>query len=38
MTLVAKRGHVVNLVPAGDGTWRRDPETGVAFVLRWVAP
>ncbi len=38
MTLVAKRGHVVNLVPAGDGTWRRDPETGVAFVLRRVAP
>ncbi|TXM75650.1 hypothetical protein FV226_02905 [Methylobacterium sp. WL12] len=38
MTLVAKRGHVVNLVPAGDGTWRRDPETGVAFVLRRIDP
>lgn len=38
MTLVAKRGHVVNLVPTGDGTWRRDPETGVAFVLRRVEP
>lgn len=38
MTLVAKRGHVVNLVPTGDGTWRRDPETGVAFVLRRIEP
>ena len=38
ITLVAKRGHVVTLVPAGDGTWRRDPETGVAFVLRRIAP
>ena len=38
MTLVAKRGHAVNLVPTGDGTWRRDPETGVAFVLRRVEP
>lgn len=38
MTLVAKRGHVVNLVPAADGAWRRDPETGVAFVLRRVEP
>ena len=36
MTLVAKRGHVVNLVPTGDGAWRRDPETGVTFVLRRV--
>ena len=36
--LVAKRGHVVNLVPAGDGAWRRDPDTGVAFVLRRVEP
>lgn len=38
MTLVAKRGHVVDLVPAGDGAWRRDPETGVTFVLRRVVP
>lgn len=38
MTLVAKRGHVVNLVPTGDGSWRRDPETGTAFVLRRVEP
>lgn len=38
MTLVARRGHIVDLVPAGDGTWRRDPETGVAFVLRRIEP
>ncbi|MEA1831280.1 AprI/Inh family metalloprotease inhibitor [Methylobacterium durans] len=36
LTLVAKRGHVVNLVPMGDGRWRRDPETGTTFLLRKV--
>ncbi|MER2264089.1 AprI/Inh family metalloprotease inhibitor [Methylobacterium oxalidis] len=36
LTLVAKRGHVVNLVPTGDGRWRRDPETGTTFLLRKV--
>lgn len=38
MTLSAKRGHTVDLVPAGDGTWRRDPETGTTFVLRRIEP
>ncbi|WP_375462372.1 AprI/Inh family metalloprotease inhibitor [uncultured Methylobacterium sp.] len=38
LTLSAKRGHTVNLVPAGDGTWRRDPETGTTFVLRRIEP
>ena len=36
MTLKAKKGHAVNLVAAGDGSWRRDPDVGVAFVLRKV--
>lgn len=34
MTLRAKRGHAVELVPTGDGRWRRDPEVGTTFVLR----
>ena len=38
LTLNAKRGHTVNLVPTGDGGWRRDPETGTTFVLRRVEP
>ncbi|KAB1072211.1 hypothetical protein F6X51_17245 [Methylobacterium planeticum] len=38
LTLNAKRGHTVNLVPTGDGAWRRDPETGTTFVLRRVEP
>ncbi|MCJ2033974.1 AprI/Inh family metalloprotease inhibitor [Methylobacterium sp. J-068] len=36
MTLTARRGHVVTLVPTGDGRWRRDPEVGTTFVLRKV--
>jgi hypothetical protein len=36
MTLTAKRGHSIDLVPSGDGRWRRDPEVGTAFVLRRV--
>ena len=36
MTLKAKRGHVVNLVPTGQGGWRRDPDVGTTFVLRKV--
>jgi hypothetical protein len=38
MTLRAKRGHVVELVPTGDGRWRRDPEVGTTFVLRRIEP
>jgi hypothetical protein len=38
ITLFARRGHSVGLVPFGDGRWRRDPETGTTFVLRRVAP
>ena len=38
MTMVAKRGHTIDLVPNGDGGWRRDPETGVTLVLRKVTP
>lgn len=38
LTLKARRGHAVNLVATGDGRWRRDPEIGVAFVLRKVEP
>jgi len=38
MTMVAKRGHTIDLVPNGDGGWRRDPETGVILVLRRVTP
>jgi hypothetical protein len=36
MTLTAKRGHSLDLVPSGDGRWRRDPEVGTTFVLRRV--
>lgn len=36
ITLKAKRGHAVNLVPAGEGSWRRDPDVGTTFVLRKV--
>ncbi|MGU3538461.1 AprI/Inh family metalloprotease inhibitor [Methylobacterium sp. A54F] len=36
LVLSARRGHVVNLVPTGTGGWRRDPETGVTFILRRV--
>ena len=38
MTLTAKRGHSIELVPNGDGRWRRDPEVGTTFVLRRVEP
>ncbi|GJE16140.1 AprI/Inh family metalloprotease inhibitor [Methylobacterium marchantiae] len=34
LTLVARRGHVVGLVPAGENHWRREPEVGTTFVLR----
>ncbi|WP_425374915.1 AprI/Inh family metalloprotease inhibitor [Methylobacterium segetis] len=34
LTLVARRGHVVNLVRIGEDKWRRDPETGTTFQLR----
>jgi len=36
LDLVARRGHAVGLVPSGEGTWRREPETGAMFVLRRV--
>lgn len=38
LTLKARRGHAINLVPAGDGLWRRDPDTGTTLVLRKVEP
>lgn len=38
LTLVARRGHEVGLVPASGQRWRRDPETGAAFVLRRLEP
>lgn len=38
MTLRSTRGHAVNLVVNGDGSWRRDPDVGTTFVLRRVAP
>lgn len=38
LTLTARRGHTVGLVPNGEGAWRRDPETGTTFVLRRVEP
>lgn len=38
LTLNARRGHTVTLVPAGDNRWRRDPEVGTTFVLHRVAP
>jgi hypothetical protein len=34
MTVTAKRGHAIDLIPTGDGRWRRDPEVGTTFVLR----
>jgi hypothetical protein len=34
MTVTAKRGHAITLVPTADGRWRRDPEVGTTFVLR----
>lgn len=34
MTVTAKRGHTIRLVPTGDGRWRRDPELGATLVLR----
>ncbi|MCC0804871.1 hypothetical protein FPV16_01315 [Methylobacterium sp. W2] len=34
LTLVARRGHVVGLVPAGENHWRREPEVGTTFILR----
>lgn len=36
LTLIARRGHVVSLVPTEDGRWRRDPEVGTTFILRRV--
>jgi hypothetical protein len=38
LTLTAKRGHTVDLVPTGEGRWRRDPDIGTTFVLRRVEP
>lgn len=38
LTLVARRGHSVELIPVGEGRWRRDPEIGTTFVLRRVEP
>ena len=38
LTLTAKRGHSIDLVPSGDGRWRRDPEVGTTFVLRRIDP
>ncbi|ACL56409.1 AprI/Inh family metalloprotease inhibitor [Methylobacterium nodulans] len=38
LTLIARRGHVVTLLPVGEGRWRREPQVGMAFVLRRVAP
>ncbi len=38
LTLKARRGHAVNLVPLPDGRWRRDPDVGVTLVLRRVEP
>ncbi|AWN35598.1 AprI/Inh family metalloprotease inhibitor [Methylobacterium radiodurans] len=38
LTLKARRGHTVGLVPNGEGAWRRDPETGTTFILRRVEP
>jgi hypothetical protein len=36
LTLVARKGHTVDLIAVGDGRWRRDPEVGTTFVLRRV--
>lgn len=38
LTLKAKRGHKVELVPTGGGSWQRDPDAGTTFVLRRVDP
>ncbi|WP_313901575.1 AprI/Inh family metalloprotease inhibitor [Methylobacterium sp. J-076] len=38
LTLTAKRGHTIGLVPNGDGGWRRDPEVGTTLVLRRAEP
>lgn len=38
LTVTAKRGHSISLVANGDGRWRRDPETGVVFLLRRIEP
>ncbi|GJE55615.1 MULTISPECIES: AprI/Inh family metalloprotease inhibitor [Methylobacterium] len=38
LTLKARRGHAINLVPTGEGSWRRDPDTGTTLVLRKVEP
>ncbi|GJE37957.1 hypothetical protein KHHGKMAE_2021 [Methylobacterium persicinum] len=38
MTLVAKRGHTIELVANGEGNWRRDPEVGTTLVLRRTEP
>jgi protease inhibitor Inh len=34
LTLVARRGHEVQLISERDGRWRRDPEVGATLVLR----
>ena len=36
LTLVARRGHEVQLISERDGRWRRDPEVGATLVLRKV--
>ncbi|SFH04922.1 AprI/Inh family metalloprotease inhibitor [Methylobacterium gossipiicola] len=38
LTLTARRGHTVSLIPMGDGRWRRDPEVGTTFILRRIEP
>lgn len=38
MTIVAKKGHTIDLVPNGAGGWRRDPEVGTTLVLRREEP
>lgn len=38
LTLKARRGHAINLVPTGEGSWRRDPDTGTTLLLRKVEP
>ncbi len=38
LTLKARRGHAINFVPTGEGSWRRDPDTGTTLVLRKVEP
>jgi hypothetical protein len=34
LTLFARRGHEVTLIPERDGLWRRDPEIGTTLKLR----